>query len=124
MIDRTVLRARAKRAALAVTLALGMGGCFRAHDREERGDAGPRPDDAGRADAGRSDAGPPDAGLDAGDVDCVPDPDCNPTSEHPAEDGFCDWNAFNACCEARGWNIDTCQLPGGPLSPPEMPEPA
>ncbi|MCB9591764.1 MAG: hypothetical protein H6719_03435 [Sandaracinaceae bacterium] len=91
-----------------------MGGCYMDHQTDE--DAG-RADDAGiaRADAGR------DAGHDAGPgTDCVPDPDCNGPFDGTG-DGTCDWDQFNACCDSLGWDIEPCWLPGGPLSPPEMP---
>lgn len=117
MDDRERARGRARRAALAVTLALGMGGCYMDHRMVDETDAG-REEDSGiaRADAGH------DAGWDSGvDHGCTPDPDCNGPFDHPAADGVCDWDQHNACCTARGWDIEACWLPGGPLSPPEMP---
>jgi len=130
--ERKRARGRARRAALAVTLALGLGGCYGSHDREERverADAGSR--DAGRwdEDAGRwdedagwwetPDAGRADAGLGPGclDYDCA-----SWLAPEDAElDGECDWGQHNACCDAIGWAHEACLLPGGPLSPPEMP---
>lgn len=120
MSEQTRIRARARRAALAVTLALGMGGCYAEHRDTPGSDAGSL-DDAGEmhTDAGEIRA---DAGYDAGvPADCTPDPDCNGPFDHPAIDGTCDWMQHDECCDAHGWAIEPCYLPGGPLSPPEMP---
>ncbi len=120
MDDRERARSRAKRAALAVTLALGMGGCYMEHRHVGGTDAGEAEDAGPRADAGH-DAGR-DAGYDAGVAEgCTPDPDCNGPFDHPAIDGMCDWDQHNACCTLHMWDIEPCWLPGGPLSPPEMP---
>jgi len=113
MKEQDRIRARARRAALAVTLALGMGGCYAEHRDTPSTDAGDLPD-AGEIRA--------DAGYDAGvPADCTPDPDCNGPFDHPAIDGTCDWTQHSTCCDAHGWSVDPCFLPGGPLSPPEMP---
>jgi len=119
--DNERIRARARRAALAVTLALGMGGCYAEHRATPRADAGELRPDAGELerDAGDRRA---DAGYDAGvPGECTPDPDCNGPFDHPRIDGDCDWAQYNACCDAHAWDIQPCWLPGGPLSPPEMP---
>lgn len=94
-----------------MTLALGMGGCYAEHRDTPGTDAG-EPEDSAIV---RADAGPPP------DVDCVPDPDCNPYADGPPGDGTCDWDQYNGCCTVLEWSIEACWLPGGPLSPPEMP---
>jgi len=124
---RTSLRAKARRAAQAVTLSLTLGGCYVAHDvtpppiRE----LPPMADGAvAMLDGGPPDARPPvvdggpmwsDAGLDSG-APCVPDVDC----ASGGGDGFCDWEQHNACCDALMWEHPDCWLLGGPMTPPEM----
>ena len=124
---RARLRRKALRAARTVTLSLALGGCYVAHEVTPPppppiSDAGPLADAGPLTDAGR-DAGT-DAGRDAGPLadagGCVPDPDCN-GDRGIDPDGTCDWDQFNDCCEERGWMLEVCQLPGGPLAPPEMP---
>ncbi|MGE0786238.1 MAG: hypothetical protein AB7S26_11155 [Sandaracinaceae bacterium] len=101
------IRERAVRAARVVTLGLAAAGCYGSHERAPDRDPVRPEDDAGPelADAG-IDAGVGagvDAGVDAGDVLC---------------DVSDEWEEYQRCCDAIGWDFDRGCYAWGPYVPP------
>ena len=118
----TEVRRRALRAARVATLGLVVGapGCYAMHDPTASPDAEVIVDSEVREDSGATDTARADSLVaDTSPVDSSPSDsalgdagDCTPLQEAG------EWEAFNDCCAANGWDPDRGCLAWGPFVPP------
>lgn len=147
-MTRTETRRRALRAALAVSLTMGIMGCAAGvvvdNDTDETApedqpnppgtpeqpsavaDAGPAVDSGPALDSGptETDAGPTetDGGAVEMDASIADATDASSPDGGPLCNPNDDWEAYVACCEAVNWDYDAGCMAWGPPVPPAMSE--